>query len=390
MFGSELNVDNIKSALEMRRTRASESFDLASAFTSSWCYIQNLYNSVTHSPGESVEQTGRCTDCEMLQSDNETGFQHIPVCIQLYVFSLLSSHDLARLSSVCKYWNVLSNDELLWKSFLERDMVTWTNIGHRSNPHTYLEVNSDLSYKQIYIRCNPEINMEPPNFQLSSLFRSLLPKKPPKLVMFGPGLETNVRGITRKMIYNRNSPVFQVTGMFPGEFPGVGAGFNVTIKESLKEMKLITLYSATKSERENQNMENRAQRSRLLVASRKQNESNDGEPEYELQDALKELCRSVDGFIFIVESTADSNFIEVGKPELFAIMKEAGITHGAPLLVASCVLEDSTPRIPCIDVVKKLQLQKLKGPWKVHDVVIDSLRGIVPALNWLIESAQRK
>nr|XP_006812266.1 PREDICTED: F-box only protein 4-like [Saccoglossus kowalevskii] len=310
----ELNIDNIKTALE-KRDQSGGSFDFASAVSSSWNYIQYLYNSMTTSKNASseFEDIVRCIDCEALQiaddGDGTAGFQHIPVYIQLYIFSLLSSHDLVRLSTTCKYWHALSEDELLWKSFLERDMVKWSIIGNRSNPITYTEVNSDLTFKQIYVRCHPNINVELPNFHLSSLLRSLLPKKPPKIVMFGPGLETNVRGITKKVIYNRNSLMFKVCGMFPGEFPGVGSGFDVLVKDSMKEMKLITLYSATKSERENGNMQNRAQRNRLLVAARHHPDGiNDNIPEYELQDVLKDLCRSVDGFIFIVESTADSNF----------------------------------------------------------------------------------
>jgi F-box protein 4 len=55
--------------------------------------------------------------------------------------------------------------------------------------------------------------------RLSELLRSILPKKTPKLAMFGPGLETSTSGIVRKII-NDQSDLFSVVRMFPGQFGG--------------------------------------------------------------------------------------------------------------------------------------------------------------------------
>ena len=48
-----------------------------------------------------------------------------------------------------------------------------------------------------------------------------MPKKIPKLVMFGPGLESETSGIVRKMLEGE-SELFKTTGMFPGQFEGRG------------------------------------------------------------------------------------------------------------------------------------------------------------------------
>lgn len=37
--------------------------------------------------------------------------------------------------------------------------------------------------------------------------------------MFGPGLESDTRGLVRQLLHDRTSP-FDVTGMFPGQFDG--------------------------------------------------------------------------------------------------------------------------------------------------------------------------
>ena len=55
--------------------------------------------------------------------------------------------------------------------------------------------------------------------QLSQIFRSILPQKTPRLVMFGPGLETNTSGIVRKIIEDATG-MFTPIGMFPGLFGG--------------------------------------------------------------------------------------------------------------------------------------------------------------------------
>ncbi|XP_070563827.1 F-box only protein 4-like [Ptychodera flava] len=391
MYGNELSVNDIRSILEKRKGHE-YTFDLPAALSSSFSYAMKLYHSVTQNQSDNeattiVTSSDQCESCEVLRI--ETGFYDLPVYVQLYIFSFLSATDLARVSPTCTHWNVLSNDSLLWKNLLERDMITWNKIGHRSCPLTYDEVNSDLSNKNIYIRCSPDINCKVEHFQLTNLLRSLFPKKPPRLVMFGPGLETNVRGITRALLFNGN-PLFQVNGMFPGEIDGVGSGFSIMIKDSCKEMKLITLYSATRRERENGNLQDRAERNRLLVASR---EGDNGDVTFELQDSIKELCKTVDGFIFVVEATADSNFVDIGKPELSAMMNELNTLNtlqNVPLLVLSCVTEATIPRKPCIEVANKLQLQKLNRPWLAHDAVVQDLEGVVPALNWLIEAAQRR
>ena len=56
--------------------------------------------------------------------------------------------------------------------------------------------------------------------QLSSLLRSLWPKKTPRFAMFGPGLESETSGLTRKII-EHNTGIFKNKGMFPGQFGGM-------------------------------------------------------------------------------------------------------------------------------------------------------------------------
>ena len=57
--------------------------------------------------------------------------------------------------------------------------------------------------------------------QVSTVLKYLIPKKAPKVAMFGPGLESSTSGIVRKMLYEDQSHFTRVA-MFPGQFDGKG------------------------------------------------------------------------------------------------------------------------------------------------------------------------
>ena len=81
---------------------------------------------------------------------------------------------------------------------------------------------------------------------------------------------------------------------------GIGSGFTLRTVDDAS-LDLITLYTATQSERESRSAEQRASQSRLLAAV----SGAAGELVIsELQPAVKELCRTLDGFVFVVDATA--------------------------------------------------------------------------------------
>lgn len=77
---------------------------------------------------------------------------------------------------------------------------------------------------------------------------------------------------------------------------GVGSGFTLRTTDEAS-LDLITLYTATRSERQRRSAEERASQSRLMVAT-------PGQPAVsELHPAVKELCKTLDGFVYVVDST---------------------------------------------------------------------------------------
>ena len=75
-----------------------------------------------------------------------------------------------------------------------------------------------------YLRCSPEVAARQRGensafHHVSSVLKYLLPKKAPKVAMFGPGLESTTSPIVRKMMYE-DAVMFTRVAMFPGQFEG--------------------------------------------------------------------------------------------------------------------------------------------------------------------------
>lgn len=69
--------------------------------------------------------------------------------VHMHLFSYLDVTALCRLAQTCSYLNELASDPLLWRRLLQRDVETWSSIGHLSHPRIYQEACSDLSPKQM-------------------------------------------------------------------------------------------------------------------------------------------------------------------------------------------------------------------------------------------------
>jgi len=161
-------------------------------------------------------------------SSSEFGFQELPVNLQLKIFSYLDAKSVCTAALTCHYWSMLSEDKVLWMNLMQRDLHKWSTMGYQSCPSTYMEARSDLTLKQIYLRCCPacrSLRRTRESFKsivfynlqnLSSFFK----RKSPRLVMFGPGLESDTKGLVRQLLWDSTSP-FEVAGMFPGQFDGI-------------------------------------------------------------------------------------------------------------------------------------------------------------------------
>ncbi|XP_013392753.1 F-box only protein 4 [Lingula anatina] len=328
---------------------------------------------------------------DYMAGNASTSFSDLPANVKLHIFSLLSAQDLCRVSRVCKDWKELSSDNILWDQKLKLHSKKWEVIGHTTNPAMYKEVQSDWSNKEIYLRCSPEVNrlrrrMNVTFHNLSSWLRYLMPsRKPPMVAMFGPGLESSTSKIVRRIIQDKATP-FKVTGMFPGHVEG-GYGSGVTVNLKKLFFNLTILYTNTKNERENKNAEQRLRNNRLL--QKQVADAENGEETFELCQSVKELCRTVDAFIFVVDSSKENTALGQSKAELFAMVNERWSSPDIPVVILSCVKNTTIPRQPCIDVVNQLDLGRLSKPWQVFDCDVETLGGVTDGIEWLVEQTHR-
>lgn len=329
--------------------------------------------------------------CFISESEDNSFFHWLPVDLKLQIFSYLDAQSLCMACCVNQEWSQLTCDDLLWKNLLQKDIKSWTQISHMTNPKMYQEVNSEWSQKEIYLKCSPEFqkSMRQSNsafHHVSSMLKYFVPKKVPKVAMFGPGLEQSTSGIVRRMLYEDNT-TFNRIAMFPGQFEGVGGG--MTLKLPLgHSLHLSVLYSASKNERENRGAQERVENNRMLQKQPGQVNDVGEEPKYELKTQIKHLCQVLDGFIFVVDASESSKSVESGRCELMAMVKERRTAPHVPLLVLSCIREEGCQRLPAKDIVELLQLSTLSQPWLVMDCIVDELESVVAGIVWLIDQSQ--
>lgn len=205
--------------------------------------------------------------------------------------------------------------------------------------------------------------------------------------MFGPGLESDTRGLVRQLLHDRTSP-FEMIGMFPGQFDGTGSG--LCLKFDNKEFNLITLYASNMKDREANARQGRPRFSKLLVDAEdtignddnRDNESRQSDTR--LRHTVRELCKTIDGFIYVVDSSADNQRVNLGDRELSAMLNENWTQLGAPLLVLSAVSQPDSPALSCATVVELLQLRQFNRPWQVNSACVETLEGVPPGIKWLL------
>ncbi|XP_014669550.1 PREDICTED: F-box only protein 4-like [Priapulus caudatus] len=307
-------------------------------------------------------------------------FLGLPVSVQLQIFSYLSPKALCGVASVCRQYYILSCDEILWQRHLYKDVVTWNVLTNELNP----DDKTDLPAKQIYQTCSQQFqhkNLEyyPVIRQISTIIKTLISWRPPKVVMFGPGLESSAtKCVLGKMLYDTS--LFQITGLVPGRSGGIGAGIDLRIKS--RRFTLITLYSNTERVREQYPTKNCVANNRMLA--------QDGDGTIYLTSAMGEVARSANAFVFVVDAS-DRNEYALRNSSydslLSAVVTPQTGSSCAPLLVVAAAINNAPNSVSAIEVTRNLKLNKILNPWQVHMVDIANLGGISAAFEWVLEQA---
>ncbi|CAF1207436.1 unnamed protein product [Adineta ricciae] len=319
------------------------------------------------------------SDEQQMSNDNNNttlSILDLPDEVYLHLFSFLRPIDLCQISNVCKKWYRLATDDNVWRQRLLHDMKAWPAISSRSNPLSYMLVQSDRSQKEIFLTCSPTIHRCSNQIndslvylsQFSNYFRSwFIGSK--DLIMFGPGLESYTSPLVKNLLWDE-SKRFQTMGMIPGH-AGFGSGIKIKLQSHV--FNLITLYTNCMKERENRQTGDRLATSNRLVRS---NHIDD----FDISPQVRDACREANGLVYVIEASRDNKLSDFCT-ELQVMTREF---RNLPLLVLSCVRNTETKRWPAIDVVRELQMSSFANQWLVQDCCVDTLKGVDDGFIWLL------
>ena len=389
----------------------------------------------------------------MLENEDKSNsilLDELPIDTLILVFKNLSYNELISVSQVNKRLNSLVNDNLLWKQKFVEDMNKWKMVDSQTWPKWINEkdfeskLDENISYKKSYLECCPELltqkdilkkikafnqiqnslhatstsesinsNILTNNLTLSSLspimiidhikefvnrnvLRNFLPKDDylPKLVMFGPGLETSTSCLVTNILWKSE---FKTIGMIPGK-DGYGSGIKLKLFNH-RPFNLTILYTNVGSVRSNK--DTRTLNKNKLIFNSSSNDSN--EITYEINPQVKEAISDADGFVYVIDndllssSSGESEIYENYKTELNVLMQEA--KKDLSVLILSCktnsnqeINKKSKDGLSCAKIVNLLQLYKLDRKWQMRNCQIfqEKMKDIVLGFEWILNELDQK
>ncbi|XP_075690338.1 F-box only protein 4 [Rhinoderma darwinii] len=333
------------------------------------------------------------------QGDNDSPLYTLPVDMQLYILTFLSPQDLCNLGMTNQYWHSMVQDRLLWKYFLLRDHPTWSSIDCHSLPDLDI-LNSCLcesldvkesNYMSIYLRSSPKTrrsmrSRNPIYGAVTSFLQSLVMQGEPRFAMFGPGLEQLDDSLVTRMMTSPD--LLPVVSILQRQINGVGSGVTFQLGGEHK-FNILTLYSTTRSERDRARVEQSATVNKMFVSEGLL--YGEQRAAYSLIPQVKEVCKVVDGFIYVANAEAHKKHNrEEEVAQIHAMMDPVLVTQRRPLLVLACVTNPGDKRVPCVYLAHDLCLNKLNRQWMVQNTEASTLFGLLDGITWILAEVGKK
>ncbi|XP_068127915.1 F-box only protein 4 [Hyperolius riggenbachi] len=331
-------------------------------------------------------------------ADSDSLLDKLSVDIQLYLLSFLTPQDLCRLGMTNHYWNEMVQDRLLWKYFLLRDVPTWSSIDCHSLPDPEA-LNSCLSepegtthnYMSIYLKSCPKTrkclrSRNPIYGAVTSFLQSLVMQGEPRFAMFGPGLEQLDDSLVTRMMTSPD--LLPIVSILQRQIDGIGSGVTFQLNSQHK-FNILTLYSTTRTERDRARAEHSTVANKMFLSDAAQN--GEQSTAYNLIPQVKEVCRVVEGFIYVANAEAHQRHNR--EEEVVQIMTMMDPHLGAqrrPLLVLACVTNPGDKRIPCVYLAHELCLNRLTRPWMVQNTEASTLAGLLEGIEWILGEVGKK
>ncbi|XP_063151782.1 F-box only protein 4 [Candoia aspera] len=345
-----------------------------------WGHRAGLWGTADRALGEDEEET--------VEPDTTppSALEALPIDVKLYIISFLTPKDLIYLGSTNHYWRITTQDPLLWRYFLIRDLPSWNSVDWESlpdakifnQPFAELDNIGPYNFMAAYKKCcSFHRRCLKPSWSIPSFLQSLITQAEPRFAMFGPGLEDLDQSLVYKMM---GSPeILPLAGMPSRQIHGIGSG--VTFHLNGQKFNILTLYSKTSKERQRGKEDTNSINKIFYEVSKL-----DGTTQYNLIEHVQNVCRLVDGFIYVADAEAHKRHNRQTEFARMAAMLDPTLGPSArPLLILSCISYDRMERIPCVYLAHQLQLNLVDRPWMVQDTEAATLVGLLDGIQWLLE-----
>ena len=398
----------------------------------------------------------------MSELDEKMNLESLPIDVLFLIFKELNYKDLINISKVNKGLNKLATDNLLWKMKLEHDMSKWKIISSKNFPIQIFSENSrilnnEICYKNLYLNCCPDViqeieilkklktyklaadasnneqkigaeaqamnplstaknllsnlrdyiysNIFPVNLPMSGEFSRLMNienENLPKIIMFGPGLETTTSCLVTNLLWKSE---FKTIGMIPGK-DGYGSGIKLKLFNHAP-FNLTVLYTNVSKLRHNR--ESNFEKNKLFVKKKHENVDDEDKNElYEINPQVKDACTNAKGYIYVIDNVAlheivkNENLNEIlenYKQELLTLMRECN-DKLLPFLILSCSTENMNKDVnpikthnnglSCAKIIETFSLYKLKHEWQIRNCQIfeNKMKDIILGFDWLLNKIE--
>ena len=216
----------------------------------------------------------------------------------------------------------------------------------------------------------------------------------PKLVMFGPGLETTTSCLVTNILWKAD---FKTCGMIPGK-DGYGSGIKLKLFNH-KPFNLTILYTNVSQVRTT-NTKHDINENRLLVSKWNVDAQTQ---EYEVLPQVRDACLDAAGFIYVIDNEYLANLdtdssecrkiIDNYKLELNILMQETN--NQLPLLILSCNAKNLNKNtfnksMSCAQIIDKLELYNLKREWQIIncDIFQYQMKDIEMGFEWILNEIE--
>lgn len=348
----------------------------------------------------------------------------LPIEIIQHIVSFVTLQDVCRLGATCHAGYSVTHDEQVWSLHLVREYgVTYTGdlanieegvtdqLGGVVHDPT-LQGNREMSiiyssqFKRIMIDRNQSRQIQDPlRSILENSIGDILPKLmafyvnipaeeqcSARLVLFGPGIESENTKLLVHKIVNARSSTFDAVEFIKGLPGGIGSGVRINYQH-MYNFDLMCLYSNFEAARE-EVLRERGYSARLDPALNKILSREVG-GKLVIQPAIGKLIPTIHGLVFAIDITTkselDEDDLNVMRQELGVIMEsQEKFNTPTPILVLACY---NLTRAKCwtlSEIVTGLRLRTLSRPWGVFHVCCDNMRGVEKGLDWVLHHLSKR